>query len=196
MKIKLLIIASLILSSYSSMHGQGLNNGQYEFDETDAENIQEFFFGISTYKFYVGARTNEDYDIIVEEYKNKNLIDSTYKIKDIVKKFGHNPISSTSGDEFIRIYIKDNVKEKKDIELRFVYLNISLPHEFDELDLSVLQTRAFSDVPDRIEMKTPVLAIYGNKEKNFISCPGGAKPKDIVELYDWVAIIYLDRIKS
>jgi len=178
-----------------NLFAQGLNNGQYEFDETDAENIQKFFYGIDTYKFYVSARYNEDYDIIIEEYRNKKIIDTSYKIKDIIKAFGRNPVNSNTGDDFIRIYAKNNIEEKKNVDLRISYLNMSMSEKFENLDIKLMQTRAFSNIPNRIEKKTPVLALYGNKGDEFISCPGGAKPKDIVQIYDWVTIIYLDRIK-
>lgn len=195
MKNKLFYIMLFALTLSPNLFAQGLNNGQYEFDATDAENIQKFFFGIDTYKFYVSARSNEDYEIIIEEYRNKKIIDTTYKIKDVIKAFGRNPVSSSNGDDFIRIYAKNNTKEKNKVDLYISYLNMSMSEKFEDLDIKMMQTRAFSDIPNRIEEKTPVLALYGNKGNDFISCPGGAKPKDIVQIYDWVAIIYLDRIE-
>jgi hypothetical protein len=195
MKNKLSFIMLFALCLSANLFAQGLNNEQYEFDKSDSENIQKFFYGIDTYKFYVNARYNEDYDIIIEEYKNKKIIDTTNKINDIIKAFGMNPVNSKTGDDFIRIYVKNNIEDKKNVDLRISYLNMSMSEKFKNLDIKLMQTRAFSDIPNRIEEKTPVLAIYGNKGDEFISCPGGAKPKDIVELYDWVTIIYLDRIK-
>ena len=58
-----------------------------------------------------------------------------------------------------------------------------------------MQSRAFSDISTNIAKKTPVLALYANKKGALMGCPGDAKPDDIVKLYDWVCIIYLDKLK-
>ncbi len=88
MRNELLSITLLTLCLSTNLFSQGLNNEQYTFDKSDSENIHKFFFGIDTYKFYVNARYNEDYDILIEQYKNKKIIDTTSIITNIIESFG------------------------------------------------------------------------------------------------------------
>lgn len=177
------------------VYSQGLNNDQYSFDKTDSENIAEFFLGIETYKFYVNAKINDYFDIIIEEYSNKKLISTSSEISEMTKLFGVNPLNPKFGDDFIRIYVKDNTQAEHNVELRIKYLNLTIPKKYENLNLESLQSRAFSNISTDINEKTAVLTIYGNKEEDLISCPGDARPKDIVNLYDWVCILYLDKIE-
>lgn len=176
--------------------GQGLNNGQYAFDESDFENISKFYFDIDTYKFFVNAKITEKLDIVFEEYLDQELKDSSKIIGEIIEQVGFDPLDQSFGDEFIRFYIKDNTKEKQEVDLRLNYLSLAAPKKFEKLELKYVQSRAFSDIPTDIEERTPVLAIYGNKDGKYISCPGGAKPEQIVKLYDWVVIVSLEELKE
>lgn len=175
---------------------QGLNNEQYKFDEADFENIAESFLGIQTYKFYVNAKFNDEYDIIIEEFKDKKQVNTKKIISKMIKDFGMNPVNKKFGDSFIRCYVQDNIKKSKSVKIVFKYLNLTIPQEFKDLELKYLQTRAFTNIPTNVDKKTPVLAIYGNKDGTMIGCPGDAKPEDIVKLYDWVTIIYFDKLKK
>lgn len=186
----------ILISTYFNAFSQELNNEQNSFDKSDSENISKFFFGIETYKFYVRAKLNDDFDIILEEYSNEEKKSTSKLVSDVINKYGINPLNRNFGDEFVRIYVKNSTIEKNSVDLGIKYLSLSAPKKLENLDLKLLQSRAFTNIPTEIEEKTPVLVIYGNKTGNLISCPGDAKPSDIIKLYDWVCIISLEKIKK
>ncbi|NMM47824.1 hypothetical protein [Marinigracilibium pacificum] len=189
-----LITIGLILSL--SVNAQGLNNEQYPIDESDIKNINSIFHGIDTYKFFVNAKSSEDLDVKIVTYKYGEKVGTKTLIKSMIESYGINPIDKKNGDDFIRIYIQNSLADKNEVKIGFKYLNITSPKLFPQLDLKFIQTRAFSDVPSFIEKNTPVLAVYGNYGGNLISCPGDAKSEDVIKLYDWVSLIYIDKLDN
>ena len=188
----LTVTISLVIDSYS----QGLNNEQYQFDQQDAENIASYFMGIDTYKFFVNAKSNVDLDIMFEDYENGQLKSDSKVVSELIEHFGMNPIMKKNGDDFIRVYIKNDLQNKKMIDIRIKYLNLSLPKRFKDMELSTFQTRAFTNIAPDINKKTPLVALYGNKSGAMISCPGDASPEDIIKLYDWVCIMYVSVLET
>lgn len=197
---KQLLFCLLFLGLWVGVHGQNVssqrgNSAITSLDGQDIDNIATFFMGIETKKVLLG-KDHALVDLIIEEYEDHKLKNTdkviSKSVQEAIKMFGRNPIKKDSKNQYVRVYFKNNIAEKKAPELYFAYLNFSAPYRFKGVNLKNAESYAFPNVPAIIKTRTPFAALCGTKKEVPIDTPPNATAADLATQYDWVAILYLE----
>jgi hypothetical protein len=175
------------------------NSAKTALDGQDIDNIATFFLGVETKKVFLG-KDHAFVDLVVEEYEDHKL-KSTEKIisngvKEMVKMFGRSPLKKDAKNEFMRIYFKSNIEEKKTPEFFYSYLNFSAPYRFKGIILKNAESQTYPNIPSTIKTRTPFAALCGMKTDAAIDMPAGATTADFVKGCDWVAVLYLEPLEE
>jgi hypothetical protein len=178
-------------------NGQGLNN-DYNYDNTDLK----FLFkknGIDVYKFPFRSQFDTCINVIFEEYRSAKLtnrINHYERSKDLLAMLDEPftdffPKLNDSSDTWLRFYFKTT---NTTLTITPTFGIVEGTYKFNTAGFVMHDTRAFDSIPKYVSNKQPLVVFYGIKKGSLISCPGDLPVKEIIKLYDYVVVAYLDLI--
>jgi hypothetical protein len=188
---------------------QGTNN-DFSLDDEDLKYVFKEL-GFESYKFPIQQSASVLYDIIVEEFKDGKLLNSSSTIegmKDTFKDFGLDATTyfrpSTDSTFFHRFYIHSN-----DTLLKLMVKShgASYPYKFALTDVSNHSSRALFSTKEeidslgylRISEPKNIMFIYANsldeKDKP-LWCPAGLPKEKLIQQFYYVIYITIQEYKS
>lgn len=194
---KLIFSLLFTLFSYFSF-AQGFNNDQ-KYDQKDLD----FLFaknGIEVFKFPFKSKIDSGLNIIIEEYVNHKLVKANNFYEDFMPMFTmfDEPLSfffpkmNDSISQSLRFYV---TRTPTGVKFSAKTSKIEREYSFTPKGIKLTQTRAFDYIPDFIEKKQPLFVYYGTKTKDLLSCPGDATIDKVIQMYDYLIVVYADVLK-
>jgi hypothetical protein len=191
----------LILSFYFlslDLSTQGFNNNE----KIDQEDLKVLFrqSKLTPFKFSFFGTGDSSLNIVVEQYIDGKLVitedfyqdtKSILSMSDEPKNFYY-PALNRKTKRQAHIYFDENNKDT--LRLWVHTTNIQKHYSFPIAPNLLTETRAFDEIPAELKRRQPLVVFYGN-EGMMISCPGDAKPADIVRMYKVVVIVYAEPVR-
>lgn len=187
----------------SVLFAQGMNN-TYPLDSIDIKAIVDML-GFHVFKFPVhttsGKKVYLNYS--TERYENGALVDSYNQYKELLKAFpkemvlGILPPVDTSVS-FVRLYWRDISQGEILLRLSINEFSMDVRWDSDSTNWGAAQYRAMAySSSEPLGKRVPIAVRYAHTaDKQMISCPGNASIEDIVQLYGYVIVVYIEAVEA
>jgi hypothetical protein len=201
--LKVIKIMGMFLFFSVNLSAQGLNNN-FDYDKEDF-NVIFKELGITTFKFPVKQSVNQIFNIVIEEYEDKKLINSISVIDDVKGQFeeiGWDVISyfkpKADSIYFHRFYF---IEKDSTLKVRIKSHGIELFKEFSLSGKSTFSFSAFDiftlENNSYLEVDKPAILMYlyansSNEEDKPLWCPTGLSKEQLLERFYYLIFISIE----
>lgn len=203
------LIGFLLIFTFN-LYSQGINNN-FEYDKEDL-NIIFKELGVTTFKFPIKQTPNQLFNIIIEEYENKQLIKKISvieKIKTAFEQYGIDALSYFKPERdsvyFHRFYF---FKNDSTIKLQIKTHGIQAVESFSFKGKSLYDINTYNDTSSKLnenrymEIKNEpeiLLYLYANstdENDKPLWCPNGLSKEQLLERFYYFIFITIEAYKE
>jgi hypothetical protein len=201
--LKVIRIMGMFLLFSVNLSAQGLNNN-FDYDKEDF-NVIFKELGITTFKFPVKQSVNQIFNIVIEEYEDKKLMNSVSVIDDMkgeLEKIGMDAISyfkpKADSIYFHRFYF---IEKDSTLKVRIKSHGIELSKEFSLSGKSTFSFSAFDiftlENNSCLEIDKPEILVYlyansSNEKDKPLWCPSGLSKEQLLERFYYLIFISIE----
>ena len=210
LNMKAMIIMILLWVCTVKLNAQGMNN-DFAYDEVDF-NMIFGELGIRTFKFPIKQNTNQIFDIIIEEYEDKTLINSISLIDDTKKqleKYGINADSNFKPrKDSIYFYRSYFIEKDSIITIKLNTIGIQTQYKFSLSGKSTFSVNAntfdkfksegnvkYLDV-DKPEILVYLYANSSNEKDKPLWCSTGLSKERLLESFYYFIFVSIEPYKE
>ena len=202
--LKAMLIVGVLLIFTIDFYAQGTNNN-FDYDNEDF-NVIFKELGLTTFKFPVKQSINQLFNIVIEEYEDKKLLNSISVIDDMISQFEKIGIDAISyfkpeADSiyFHRFYF---IAKDSTIKVRIKSHGIEVPKKFSLSGKSAYSFNAFNNIKfendiSYLEVDKPEILVYlyansSDEKDKPLWCPSGLSKEQLLERFYYFIFISIE----